>query len=122
MFFKCYFLQVSILTEILFLISNYVLRISLISQKIFKLSHSFQIFEFVKATILKCLNDEDKCSKSLWARECYPQTIKTEQLVLEAVEHRCGFKFFFLGISSWIAQNYLNFFALYIYKDVFVCM
>ncbi|KAK3789845.1 hypothetical protein RRG08_055131 [Elysia crispata] len=51
--------------------------------------HHFEekIFEFVKATILKCLNDEDKCSKSLWARECYPQTIKTEQLVLEAVEH-----------------------------------
>ncbi|RUS92134.1 hypothetical protein EGW08_000158, partial [Elysia chlorotica] len=51
--------------------------------------HHFEekVFEFVKASILKCLNDEDKCSKSLWARECYPQTIKTEHLVLEAVEH-----------------------------------
>ncbi|GFO34133.1 fanconi anemia group i protein-like [Plakobranchus ocellatus] len=51
--------------------------------------HFFQdkVFEFVKSTILKCLLDEDKCIKSLWARECYPQSIKAEQLVLEAVEH-----------------------------------
>ncbi|GFS07746.1 fanconi anemia group I protein-like [Elysia marginata] len=51
--------------------------------------HHFEekVFDFLKTTILKCLNDEDKCSKSLWARECYPETVKTETLVLEAVEH-----------------------------------
>lgn len=51
--------------------------------------HHFEekVFEFLKTTILRCLNDENKCSKSLWARECYPLTLKTEELVLEAVEH-----------------------------------
>ena len=71
------------------------------------ISYNPQVFEFVKGTILKCLNNEDKCSKSLWARECYPQTVKAEQLVLEAVEHR-----FVNQKIDWLPKNFYILFCL----------
>ncbi|CAG5131997.1 unnamed protein product [Candidula unifasciata] len=46
-----------------------------------------QILEFLKSSVVKSFKDEERQKQSLWVRECYPCGVKTENLVLEAVEH-----------------------------------
>ena len=48
----------------------------------------FQISEFLKANVVRCFKDEERQLESLWIRECFNLGQKTEDLVLEAVEHR----------------------------------
>lgn len=59
-----------------------------VDSRVLKSYQCFQIFEFLKNAVLKSLRDEERQQLSLWVRECYTVGVKTEDLVLEAVEHR----------------------------------